>query len=116
MIRDDKIIRYESKEAWEAEGRRRFGNDFMKWRFVCPMCGHIASVEEFKAVGASSPNDAFQCCLGRFTGKGAPKEGDSSGCNWTVNGLFKVGGASVVHNGNEILIFDYAPVSKENNR
>lgn len=113
MIKGDKIIRYESQEAWEAEGRKRFGDDWMKWRFICPMCGHIASVEDFKAAGASDLNDAFQCCLGRFTGKGAPKKGDSSGCNWTVNGFLKIGGAYVMHNGKEILIFDFAPASED---
>lgn len=24
---------------WLNEGRRLFGNDVRKWRFVCPMCG-----------------------------------------------------------------------------
>ena len=43
---------YESLEDWKAEGERRFGKDILKWRFKCPMCGHVAAVEDFKAAGA----------------------------------------------------------------
>lgn len=38
---------YESLEEWRTEGVRRFGEDILKWKFKCPMCGHVAAVEEF---------------------------------------------------------------------
>lgn len=90
---------YESLEAWKAEGEKRFGTDVLKWRFTCPMCGHVAAVEDFKAAGAEDPaNCAYEECLGRYTGKGSPKKGDSSGCNWAAYGLFGIpkGGALVI--------------------
>ena len=33
---------------WLAEATRRFGDDPMAWKFVCPSCGHIASVQDWK--------------------------------------------------------------------
>lgn len=33
-----------TKSEWEAEAERRFGPDANGWRFVCPACGHVASV------------------------------------------------------------------------
>ncbi len=89
---------YESLEEWKAEGERRFGSDIRKWRFVCPMCGHVAAVEEFEAAGAKDPNCAYEECIGRYIGKGSPKEADSSGCNWAAYGLFGIpkGGTVVI--------------------
>ena len=35
-------------QEWREEGKRRFGKDYMDWKFECPMCGHIASIRDFK--------------------------------------------------------------------
>lgn len=103
---------FESPEAWRAEGEKRFGKDILKWRFKCPMCGHVAAVEDFVAAGAKDPaNSAYLECLGRYTGKGSPKEGDSSGCNWAAYGLFGIpkGGVYVFTGPEEKEhIFDFA--------
>lgn len=102
---------YKSVNEWKAEGEKRFGPDILKWRVKCPMCGHIATVEDFKNAGAKSPDDAFFNCLGRYTGKGTPKEGDSSGCNWAAYGLFGIprGGAIVMESEEDgFQIFDFA--------
>lgn len=89
---DDKKLKvYESVDEWREEGERRFGKDVMAWRFKCPMCGHVAAVKEFADAGAKDPaNAAYEECIGRYTGKGSPKEGDSSGCNWAAYGLFGI--------------------------
>lgn len=79
-----------TQQEWMEEGKKRFGEDYMDWKFVCPMCGHVASIREFKEAGADSPNSAYQECIGRYTGKGSPKEGDTSGCNWVAYGLFGI--------------------------
>jgi hypothetical protein len=52
----------------------------------------------------------------RNTGKGSPKEGDSSGCNWAAYGLFGIpkGGAIVMKNEDEgFQIFDFADIEEE---
>ena len=82
-------MKYESVEAWREEGGRRFGASYLKWRFRCPMCGHVASVQDFVSVGADA-NAAYNECIGRYTGKGAPQDGDDSGCNWCAYGLFGI--------------------------
>ena len=43
-----------TRAEWEAEGKRRFGDDMMTWRFVCPSCGHVQSANDYKAAGAPS--------------------------------------------------------------
>jgi hypothetical protein len=103
---------YESIDDWTTEAKKRFGDDFMKWKFVCPMCGHVASIADFKAAGAEDPNCAYSECLGRYQGKGSPKEGDSSGCNWCAYGLFGIpkGGCLVKReDGTYSHVFDFAP-------
>jgi len=87
---ESKIKVYESIEEWRAEGERRFGPDVMKWRFVCPMCGHVAAVQDFADAGVKDPaNAAYEECIGRYTGAGAPKEGQDK-CNWAAFGLFGI--------------------------
>lgn len=87
---DDAKHKVMTQSAWREEGTRRFGKDFMDWKFKCPMCGHVASIREFKDAGASDPNCAYQECIGRYTGKGSPKKDDDSGCNWAAYGLFGI--------------------------
>lgn len=75
---------------WLAEGKRRFGDDVTAWRFVCPMCGKVYSVQEFiDAGGKGGPNGAYQECIGRYKGAGSPgaKDGNPDGCNWVAYGL-----------------------------
>ena len=98
--------------AWKAEGERRFGADIRKWKFKCPMCGHVAAVEDFIKLKVKDPaNSAYEECIGRYTGKGSPKEGDSSGCNWAAYGLLGIPkGGVFVFTGPEqgAHIFDFA--------
>lgn len=50
-----------TERAWNKEGERLFGKDRMRWRFVCPVCGHVASVADWKKVGATEGEVAFSC-------------------------------------------------------
>lgn len=109
-------MKYNSVEAWKAEATRRFGPDMLKWRFRCPMCGHVASVQDFKDAGAKSPNCAYQECLGRYTGKGTPKKGDSSGCNWAAYGLFGIPAEHdivIVAPGDQVDVYPFADGEQE---
>ena len=87
-------------EEWKAEGTALFGPDFMQWRFVCPICKNVASVEQFrnhKDQGAT-PDCAPQNCIGRYM----PKEerggfsSDKSNpkvkkpCDYAAYGFFKL--------------------------
>lgn len=102
-------------EEWLAEGEKRFGKDYKKWKFVCPACGRVSSVKEFMKLGAD-PNDAYQNCVGRVNGKGKGfLKGEKSdtfedGCDWASYGLFgNMGkGPIVLNNGKETQAFEFA--------
>lgn len=68
-------MKYNSVEEWKAEATRRFGPDMLKWRFRCPMCGHVASVQDFKDAGAKSPSCAYQGVSGPVHRQGHAEEG-----------------------------------------
>ncbi len=81
---------FNTVEEWKAEGERRFGPDVMRWRFVCPACGHVASVQEWKAVGAPEDVVAYSC-VGRWAG--ADRVAFESGrgpCDYAGGGLFQI--------------------------
>lgn len=89
---------------WQAEGRRRFGEDEFQWRFVCPACGHVQTVEDFrpyKERGATAESAAKEC-LGRYLdtrykafGKNPPKT-PKSPCDYAAYGLFRLAPLIVV--------------------
>lgn len=90
-------------DAWMEEGRRRFGDDFQQWKFVCPICDHVASIadyEKYKDKGAT-PNSATCECIGRysaapgaFKGKGVTK--GQGPCDYAGYGLFRLSPVHIV--------------------
>lgn len=94
---------------WHAEGTRRFGPDEMTWRFVCPVCQHVASVQDYKNAGAPEGSVGYSC-IGRWQGmrrdalglngeairRGElpPAEGPGP-CNYTGGGLFQLNPVAV---------------------
>lgn len=106
------------KAEWMAEGERRFGPDYFHWKFVCPICGNVSEVSQYKDAGASDPNSAYQNCIGRFTGtknKAFPSEGEKRGkpCNYALYGLLRLPGVIVIdedHENRETLAFAFAEV------
>ena len=103
---------------WLAEGTRLFGNEVRKWRFKCPMCGKVYSVQEFiDAGGKGGPNGAYQECIGRYKGAGSPgaKDGNPDGCNWVAYGLFGTAGKGRLvqsDDGAVFEVFHYAEAGK----
>ena len=96
---------------WVAEATRRFGADPLKWRFVCPSCGHVAAVQDWKDAGAPSECAAFSC-VGRWmkTTKEAFRK-DGGPCNYAGGGLFKLNPVKVtMPDGSENVAFDFASV------
>jgi hypothetical protein len=74
-----------TKGEWLAEATRRFGPDPIDWRFVCPICGTVASGHDFRAAGAN-PNALARECIGRYTGARSFEE---KPCNYAGYGLFR---------------------------
>lgn len=92
MIPKHPMLPLMTRLEWIAEGERRFGPDPLRWRFVCPACGHVATVEDWKRVGATDETVAFSC-IGRwqtsppraaFGGKGPGP------CDYAGGGLFRL--------------------------
>jgi hypothetical protein len=87
---------------WLAEAKRRFGDDPMAWKFVCPSCGHVASVKDWKDAGAPEGAVAFSC-VGRYIGDDVDdkiardKAFRNSGgpCNYAGGGLFRLNPVAV---------------------
>lgn len=84
-------------EQWNEEGERRFGTDRAKWRFVCPVCKHVASAQDWRDAGAPEGALAFSC-VGRWLE--APRRAfEDSGvgpCNYAGGGLFRLNPVRVV--------------------
>lgn len=76
-------------KEWKKKGRELFGNDPRKWKFQCPRCGHIQTMEDLANVGCETPEQtAFFSCIGRWK-KGV-------GCDWTLGGLFHIHKVEVI--------------------
>jgi len=110
-------------EAWCEEGKKRFGEDQLGWKFVCPACGNVQCARDFfqyRKDGAT-PSTAYQCCIGRYMerskvrdafGWARPEDGFSKEverpCNYTINGLFRIKAVTVILGGQEIFAFRFA--------
>lgn len=97
-------------EEWVAEAIRRFGKDTMAWKFVCPSCGHVASVQDWKGAGAEDGAVAYSC-VGRFLAIPVKDAFSKSGgpCNYAGGGLFRLNPVTVLmKDGGEHHVFDFA--------
>jgi hypothetical protein len=107
-----------TKDEWLAEGKKRFGPDMKKWKFVCPGCGHIQAVEDFaqyKDSGAT-PESATRECIGRYSGGKSwfetPKKKLKDGpCDYAGYGLFRISPVTVVDGEKKIMSFAFAEVT-----
>lgn len=72
---------------WEQRGERLFGTDRRTWRFVCPCCHHVASVQDYLDSGAPLEVIGFSC-IGRWEDdiRGAFESGPGP-CDYTGGGL-----------------------------
>lgn len=99
-----------SFEQWLAEACEKFGEDRMNWKFICPSCGHIASVIEYKNAGATEGQVGFSC-IGRYLGAGDEHTFRKSGgpCNYAGGGLIGINPVTVIFpNGKKVNVFEFA--------
>ncbi len=104
---------YETIAEWQEKARELFGKDPMKWRFVCPVCGHSQSVQDYKDAGAPSDVAAFSC-VGRWRegAKEAFSGGDNSkGCTYAGGGLIRMNPIKVADI--QVFAFDESGISKD---
>jgi len=92
------VVRLTEAE-WMAEGRKRFGSNVFEWRFVCPACGNVAAVGDYRgrAPKGTSADVAFFNCIGRYTFDARPAFASGPGpCDYTSGGLFDISPIRVV--------------------
>jgi hypothetical protein len=87
-------ITHMSHAEWNAEGSRRFGADYNKWKFVCPICAHVQAVEDFRQFKdrGATPDSARCKCIGRYI-DGARQAFGGKGkgpCDYAGYGLFQL--------------------------
>lgn len=82
-----------------AEAKRRFGDDPLDFAFVCPSCGDVTAIREFREARHENHRDGSDCaghpelagqeCIGRLLGalKGPQKAWKGRGCDWAAYGL-----------------------------
>jgi hypothetical protein len=100
-----------TEAEWRAEGTRRFGPDYFKWRFVCPGCSNVAAVEDFKQYKdkGADPNSATCECIGRYSGNGADWAKGTKPCNYAGYGLLRFSPVLVIReDGHETHCFGFA--------
>jgi hypothetical protein len=106
-------VRELTNEKWIAEAKQRFGDNSLAWRFVCPSCGHVASVQDWKEAGAPNGAVAFSC-IGRYVGDGKAAADNAfkhkgGPCNYTGGGLFRLNPVVVLFDdGEKMEAFEFA--------
>lgn len=100
---------------WRAEGARRFGDRIGNWKFVCPSCGHIASVNDYVDAKANDGAIGFSC-IGRFLPPGSARQafGPLGGgpCNYAGGGLLAINPIRVLtEDGETQRMFAFADVA-----
>ncbi|VTU44314.1 VVA0879 family protein [Variovorax sp. RA8] len=86
-----------SADEWRAQAIHLFGADALRWRFVCPSCGHVAAVEDWKNAGATQSQAGFSC-VGRYTGADDSNTFKKAGgpCNYAGGGLIGLNPVQVI--------------------
>lgn len=104
-----------TKEKWLERGRELFGEDPLKWQFVCPMCGHIQTPEDFRQFKdrSAKPEYAYFNCIGRFTdGKSCFDKTKDGPCDYTSGGLFCFAPIVVIDGSCETPVFAFNEASE----
>jgi len=96
-----------TESEWRKRGAELFGEDVARWRFKCPTCGHVASVESLRAeltdeeLGLLRGRYSLEAeCIGRYL--------SDRGCDWAAYGLFSGPVFVLRDSGRETPVFDFA--------
>lgn len=104
-------MKEQSLAEWQAEMKSKYTSSD-EVTFICPACGHIATVKDHVDAGGTE-DDAPQQCIGRTNGKGTKNQKDlGDGCNWAAFGLFGTLGKGrkiVLPDSGSIEVFEFAP-------
>lgn len=99
-----------TRDEWLQKGKELFGEDMLKWRFVCPSCSHVQTPEDFRPYSEQgvTPDTAYMNCIGRYDGHGdVPILSGQGPCNYTSGGLFNLNPIKVIHGAKGIWAFAF---------
>lgn len=100
-----------SESEWRAAAIDRYGEKPSAWKFRCPVCKHVAAVEDWETAKAPEGAIAFSC-IGRYLpgeANDAFARKQKAPCNYAGGGLFKLNPITVVDSaGREHSMFDFA--------
>lgn len=95
-----------TKKEWLKKGKKLFGDDMLKWKFVCPSCGNVQSAMDFKRYKnkGATPSDTYFKCIGRFRKKCHKflDGGNKKPCDYTSGGLLCISPISVTDEQGEV--------------
>ena len=106
-----------TKDEWLAKGKELFGEDFTKWRFVCPGCGHVQAVEDFRQYKdqGADPTSATCECIGRYGGGKSWTDDNprktGGPCDYAGYGLLRISPVTVIDSEKTIRSFAFAEVN-----
>lgn len=98
-------VRTMTQQELVEEATRRFGADPMTFAFTCPICGDIATLADFDALGVE-PGRAGQECIGRARRE---KGLDGRGCDFAAYGLIPAPWTITYGQGKSFRAFPLAP-------
>lgn len=113
-----------NQEEWSLKGLELYGEDSLKWKFKCPICGNIQTPEDFRQYKdqGATPESARLECIGRYMPKekvntafGNDNSNIKSPCDYTACGLFKIGHKIKLENGETTIAFPFADQNNKNN-
>lgn len=88
-------------KEWKGMGEKLYGNDMRNWKFKCPVCGNVQTIQEFIDLKIKHPERyVYYSCIGRWI--------EDRGCNWTLGGLFQVHKIEVIADGGNFPVFEFA--------
>lgn len=99
-----------TKDAWLDMGTGLFGPNTDLWKFVCPSCGTIAAVGDFRKYAAhgAHPSSATCECIGRYEGATrAFNPGTFKPCNYAGYGLLRLSPVTVLDGDKRITCFAF---------
>jgi len=89
-------------EEWKNKAKELFGEDVKEWKFKCPQCGEVQTMQDFIKNKVDEPDTKFYfSCIGRWV--------KDRGCDWTLGGLLQIHKTEVIsEDGKNIPVFEFA--------
>jgi hypothetical protein len=94
-------IKIVTLQKWKEKAEGLFGKDMTQWKFKCPQCGGVQTLQDFTDNSVENAIEKFYfSCIGRWV--------KNRGCNWTLGGLFQVHKTIVTSaDGKNIAVFEF---------